>query len=255
MDADLLEGLLVVDGTDYSSEITFRQLATHRSGLPNLDTSLRFQYWILSKPKNKRTPEELINFSRTKDPVGKPDETFAYSSTGFSLLGLAMEGATGRAYHEIVRDEVLDPLGMTNTFESNQELAPNLQTSHHYLGYIELAENIDPSFEFADGGFVTTAADLSKLGHAIAEKTLFASDEADLIFNTETAYGAGFGFYWDETESGTRFLFQPGFWGVRLVVFPEENLTIVSTLNQSNSMAQRFLLQTIDVLIEEGQIK
>lgn len=260
VDPVVVDGLLVIDGVDYVSDITFRHLATHQSGLPNLDESLRFQYWILSQPERKRSPEEMIQFSKKMPPVGRPGETAAYSSTGYWLLGLALEGATGKAYHEIVREELLDPLKMTQTFESNLELDPNLEMTHHYFGPINLATTVDPSFEFADGGFVTTSADLVKLSRALVDQTLFETDEATQLFSgfrsdtTELGFEHGFGFFWAETADGNPYLFQPGFWGVRFVVFPEEELTIVFTLNQSNTLAQKFLDQTIDLLEQGGYI-
>lgn len=255
VDKQILAGLLVVDGKDYSQEITFRQLVTHSSGLANTDDSLRFQFWVLSKRDRKRHPSELIDFARKMEPVGKPDEVISYSSVGYFLLGLALEGVTQQPYHELVRRELFEPLKMNSTYESNSELPMGHKTSHHYFGYIDLAENTDPSFEFADGGFVTTAEDMVRLGNAIIQGSIFKSDEINALFNTPLPDGSGFGYFWDQTPSGIKYLFQPGFWGVRLAIFPEQKMVIVFTLNQSNTLTQKFSKQLIQLLSENGHLK
>jgi D-alanyl-D-alanine carboxypeptidase len=250
----MLAGLLVVDGKDYSQEITFRQLITHRSGLPNTDNSLSFQYWVLSERDRARRPSELIEFARGMTPVGKPDQTMGYSSVGYFLLGLAIQGVTGEPYHQVVRRELFDPLGMTDTYESNHELPAELKTSHHYFGPFNLVEDTDPSFEFADGGLVTTAEDLMKLGRAIIQESIFKNDETRRIFSTPLKNGSGFGYFWGQTPGNVKFLFQPGFWGVRFAVFPEQKIVVVFTLNQSNTLAQKFLRQSITLLSEGGHL-
>jgi len=254
VDPDVLSELLVLEGKDYSQNITFRQLVTHRSGLPNTDESLRFQYWVLSKRDRKRLPSELIQFARRLAPEGKPGEVTSYSSVGYFLLGLALEGVTGKPYHKIVREEILDSVGMTDTYESNNELPVGHKTSHHYFGYIDLVENTDPSFEFADGGFVTTTQDMVKLGRAIIEGSVFRSDEIHSMFDTPLADGSGYGFFWEQTPNGIEYLFQPGFWGVRFVVFRDQNMVVVFTLNQSNTLTQKFLNQLIVLLDENGHL-
>jgi len=250
----VLSGLLVIDGKDYSQEITFRQLVTHRSGLPNTDESLRFQYWVLSKRDRKRLPSELINFARKMKPVGRPGLVTSYSSVGYFLLGLALEGVTGQPYHKIVRRELLDPVGMTDTYESNSELPSGHVTSHHYFGFIDLAENTDPSFEFADGGFVTTTQDMVKLGEAIIQGSIFKNSEIQKIFDTPLPDGSGFGYFWEQTPGGVKYMVQPGFWGVRFVIFPDQKMVIIFTLNQSNTLTQKFVKQLIALLSEDGHL-
>ncbi len=249
---DILSELLVVEGKDYSSELTFRQLITHRSGLPNTDNSLRFRFWVLLQPQRVRTPEELIDFARKLCPVGEPDERWAYSSIGYFLLGLAIESVTGEPYHSVVRREVFEPLGMKDTYESNQELPIDFRTTHHYLSKRDLAK-LHPSFEFADGGFVTTTNDLIILGNAILQERVFKDSETQKLFMSSPSFEKGFGVFWAETANGTRYLFQLGPWGgVLLAVFPENNMVIAFTLNQSNTLSGKFFSQVIDILTAQG---
>jgi D-alanyl-D-alanine carboxypeptidase len=71
---------------------------------------------VLAEPDRFWTPADLLDFSRRHQrPVGRPGERFAYSDTGYILLGRVLEQATGRAFHELLHERILTPLGMRDT--------------------------------------------------------------------------------------------------------------------------------------------
>lgn len=80
--------------------ITLQNLATHTSGLPfkapDIITSQSGlqQYFVDWKPSS---------------PIGSQ---WAYSNMGIGLLGYALEANTGRNYNQLLREEILVPLGM-----------------------------------------------------------------------------------------------------------------------------------------------
>ena len=45
-----------------------------------------------------------------------PGKHFWYSDTGYKVLGLALQAATGKAYADLIREKILEPLEMHNTF-------------------------------------------------------------------------------------------------------------------------------------------
>ena len=65
----------------------------------------------------------------------KPGEKFAYSGEGYNYLGRVLEKITGKKLNQILKDEVLKPMGMTNTyFSNNAKLAKVASIGHnHYL--------------------------------------------------------------------------------------------------------------------------
>ena len=93
-------------------DITLRHLATHASGLPRIPVNL--------KPKGRDvyggyTIAGLYQgLSRTTldRPVGSG---YGYSNLGFGLLGHALERAAQKPYEELLRKELLVPLGMSRT--------------------------------------------------------------------------------------------------------------------------------------------
>ncbi len=86
------------------SEITPRQLLTHRSGIAQYE-NLMFRRQVESCDQAATT-----GLSRPLERV--PGTTFRYSNLNFCLLGLLIEAVTGRPYADVVGDELLAPLGI-----------------------------------------------------------------------------------------------------------------------------------------------
>ncbi|MEM9032951.1 MAG: serine hydrolase domain-containing protein [Actinomycetota bacterium] len=92
---------------------TLEDLATHHSGLPNLPLS-----WVLRSrgddPYSKLTPEMV--FDRLGPRTRRPQRPkFRYSNLGMGLLGHLLEEAGGRPYVDLLRDRLLEPLGLSAT--------------------------------------------------------------------------------------------------------------------------------------------
>lgn len=108
-------------------QITLLDLATQRSGLPSLPSNLA--------PKDSANPyadysvDDLRSFLASYTlprPIGSKYE---YSNLGFGLLGLALAHKAGMTYEELVKQRILEPLGMhetgiTLTPAMKQRLAP-----------------------------------------------------------------------------------------------------------------------------------
>jgi CubicO group peptidase (beta-lactamase class C family) len=99
--------------TDKDQEITLLDLATHHSGLPPMPGN--FHPADRSNPYADYAPEQLYAFV-AKHGVAKPaDAAFVYSNLGVGLLGQALAVRTGRSYADQLREQITEPLGMTDT--------------------------------------------------------------------------------------------------------------------------------------------
>ena len=246
---EAIAGLVVVDGEDLSRTITIRQLLGHRAGLPSTDGDPIFGLWIVADPDRERTPQELLDHARRLGAVGPPGAQRRYASPGYYLLGLVIEGATGRPYHQVVRDEILAPLGMDDTFEAAHEWAGAPEELHHYVGWIDFAR-IDPSFEFADGGYVSTAPDLARFGHALADGALFQKPETHALFTAvqeqserDPTLHFTLGPTLARPEEQPAYFYHGGYWGVLLAVYPEEDVVVTFALGQAQSHGPDFWRQ------------
>ncbi len=102
-------------------EITLLDLATHRSGLPRMP--LNFRPADLRNPYAGYTIEQMYEFLSGFRLPREAGETWEYSNLGTGLLGHALAVKTGMTYEQLVRERILDALGMENT---GVDLAPPL---------------------------------------------------------------------------------------------------------------------------------
>ena len=133
--------------------IRLLDLATHASGLPSfMDGAPPFgDDW--SAYDRAAMLADVAAFQPTQ-AIGAG---FRYSNTGYGLLGIALEAATGLAYEPLLRARVLDPLGMDSTALT---LTPALQArtaEPHGLGLARVPRLRIPAM--ASAGALWSCAD------------------------------------------------------------------------------------------------
>jgi CubicO group peptidase (beta-lactamase class C family) len=139
-------------------EITLLDLATHLSGLPfgpdNLDPADPADPWA------DYTVERLYAFLSAHELRREPGEAFEYSNVGAALLGHALARAIGTDLGTLLRERVLDPLGMHDTGFSGSAMPRERLVAGHggsgeMVSYWSAAEAIRGA-----GGLLSTAEDL-----------------------------------------------------------------------------------------------
>ena len=91
-------------------EITIRQLAVHTSGLPERlpeTDELRRRFAGL---------DEFVQGFCRGEPMFPPGTRFSYSNFGYGLLGEIISRLSGRSYAQFAQEEVLEPLGMKDSY-------------------------------------------------------------------------------------------------------------------------------------------
>jgi len=165
LDDDILEGLFVVDGTDYSDQVTLRHLLSHTSGAADyfegpVTSGQPLLDRVASNPDLSFTPESLVAFTRdNQEPVGKPGQQFYYSDTGYILLGLALEAIEGKPYADILEERIFRPLGMEDSYLMFYQDEPADILGIYHDG-IDLSGKNALSIDWSGGGVVTTMNDL-----------------------------------------------------------------------------------------------
>ncbi len=161
-------------GTDYGTvpynvnvaNITVRHLLQHTSGSwgaasggDYIDYSPTFTYkqlfdWILANRPNPNTP----------------GSTFDYSNVNYSLLGRIIEKISGKTYINYIKQDLLSPIGDTQTDIAGKTAAEQKPNEVKYYGQGADANYVyDIAFprRDADGGLMTTAKDLLRFVNAI----------------------------------------------------------------------------------------
>jgi CubicO group peptidase (beta-lactamase class C family) len=146
-----------------STPITVESLLTHSGGLPR---EADFPYW--SGPEfDFPTKEQVIEHLSEQETLYSSQTRYQYSNLGLSLLGYLVEEVSGQPYEVYIREHILGPLGMTDTYPEmpSQHIGGQLAT-----GYGNLTRKGDRNaavFFEAEGiapaaGFASTVDDLAK---------------------------------------------------------------------------------------------
>ncbi len=165
LEADILEGLFLIDGTDYSDQVTLRHLLSHTSGVGDyfegpVRSGQSMLERIAANPDLSHTPESLIAFTRdNQEPIGLPGQQFYYSDTGYILLGLILEAIEGQPYAAILEERIFEPLGMKDSYLAFYEDEP-ADILGVYVNGMDIREKNALSVDWAGGGVVTTMDDL-----------------------------------------------------------------------------------------------
>jgi CubicO group peptidase (beta-lactamase class C family) len=170
-----------------ADRVTLRMLANMTAGYPDYVRSPGFQQVFYVDPFRQWTPEDLIAFSLATPRVFAPGANWAYSHTGYVILGLALEEIAGQPLDAALRDQVLAPLGLHNTVASATAAIPEpalhafTSERRSFLGipagtrFSEESTYWNPSWTLARGAVQTTDVhDMAASAVAIGEGTLLS---------------------------------------------------------------------------------
>jgi D-alanyl-D-alanine carboxypeptidase len=167
------------DALPNADGITIGHLLNHTSGLPDHVHLPAFQQaWAgIMAGEGHVDPERLLVFVTGEAPLFDAGTDWAYSDTGYILLGLVIEAVTGRPWQDAVGKRFLEPLGLTGTFPSDRPdllgLAIGYVASDNPFGLPERTADAEgrllwnPAVESAGGGLASTSADLARWGHLL----------------------------------------------------------------------------------------
>lgn len=127
IDPDALVGpLAAAPAFPYANRFTVRQLLMHQTGLVNYRDTPQF----VSNPASIATPEAALAASGSRPLLFAPGTSEAYSSSNYLVLGLLLEQVTGRSFDDLLRSQLLVPLGLSQiTHRAPQPGAPNFSTA------------------------------------------------------------------------------------------------------------------------------
>src|SRR5690606_36306822 len=110
-----LPGLVDGNGND-GRRITVRQLLQHTSGLPDDLPGFATPQEYEERRYDAYTPRQIVARAMEHPPDFPPGAEWGYSNTGYVLLGMVIEEAAGRPWHQEVERRILEPLGMDHTY-------------------------------------------------------------------------------------------------------------------------------------------
>jgi D-alanyl-D-alanine carboxypeptidase len=170
--------------------ITIDMLLTHTSGLHDyFDVPTADGTTIEDGAKDKAmltrgfTPEELVTLvadSGLSDFEPGAEGRWKYSNTGYILLGLIIEEATGKSYEENLNARILEPLGLTQTYlQTGQPEAGRLPQAYFKSPFDFTTREWNASQGWSAGAVVSTPEEFSVFLKALFTGRLF-NDPATL---------------------------------------------------------------------------
>lgn len=219
--ADHLAHLAWFDRLPNAQTMTVAHLLTHSAGLPDhVHMEGIAPALIALGAAPDFAPEQAIAFVLDAEPLFAPGTGWAYSDTGYLLLGLVIEAATGQDVFDLVQERFLSPLGLAQTSPSITPDIPGLAVGYTVdANPFGLAPRTaddggallwNPAVEWTGGGFAATASDLARWGHALFTGTAIEAPYLDRLLDGIAVhpdapgifYGSGVAIYTD-TDHGT----------------------------------------------------
>ena len=172
-------------------QITIHQLLCHTSGIPNYTS---FPDFFKKDSKNFYTPEEFVKKFADLPLEFKPGEKFAYSNSGYFVLGYIIEKVTGKTYEQNLQDQIFTPLNMVNTgFDHHETILKNRATGYEKSGKgFKNADYLDMSIPFSAGSLYATVEDLFLWDQALYTEKLLSAKYLEIMFKPYIAAGPGF---------------------------------------------------------------
>lgn len=247
----------------YGKTITIRNLLNHTSGLPDYEELMEKEEKAkgpIWSPEHQIQDAEVLTLLE-QPSAGKftPGTSWAYSNSGYVVLGLIIAKASRMPYREFLQKRIFMPVGMTYSivYQKGINEIPDRAFGHSKEGdkFIETDQSAT-SATLGDGGVYSNLEDLSKWDDALENHLLLSEKEmAPALVPATLADGSaahwpksggddgalagkpvsyGFGWFLDPWERHVRMYHTGGTRGFRTVIerFTQNGLTIVILCNR-----------------------
>lgn len=215
--------------------MTVRHLLTHTSGIGNAETSPDYNL-------QRDVPDDgLLKMAYAAKMAAKPGEKWAYSNTGYMVLGILASKAGGKFYGDLLGDRVFTPLGMKAArIIDERAIVPNRAAGYEFeKGEWRNQKWVSPTFNrTADGSLYVTVDDMIAWDAALTAGKLFKKESyAAMWTKVKTSDGKehDYGMGWQlGTRNGHKRIHHGGAWqGFTSYIdrYPDDKLTVIVLCN------------------------
>lgn len=258
---------------EYARAVTVRHLLTHTSGLPDYEDLMDGGPWTESRQIHD--DEVLSLLKRQPAPKFAAGTSWAYSNSGYVVLGLIVAKVSGGPFGDFLRQRIFQPLRMDRTlaYVPGKNIVPDRAFGHsERAGAFVETDQSSTSATLGDGGVYSNLDDLAKWDEALEKHALLSEAEMKpaltavrLADGSETRWPAapggdnldpgkpvqyGFGWFLDPYAGRPRMWHSGGTrgFGTAIERFTAEKLTIVVLCNRTDLDASKLALQAAEVL-------
>lgn len=243
----------------HGNRVTIRQLLNHTSGIHSYTSVSSWQKtW-----KDALSPDSIVGFVANDTFDFAPGSAYRYNNTGYVLLGMVVEKASGQKYAGYLERNFFKPLGLRST-----SYCPSHTTNPAFaLGYSKgpngttRAQFLDLSHPFAAGALCSTVGDFAKwqraldAGKVVSPASYALMSTADTL-NSGRKINYGFGlvpgeFKGHKTVSHTGGI--PGFASAATYV-PDDSLSVVVFTNYDAESPQSLVQNLLRVAYGDAPV-
>jgi CubicO group peptidase (beta-lactamase class C family) len=182
-----------------ADRVTLGQMAQMTSGYVDyVIGNTKMNEALYADPFRRWTVHEMLQYAVDQPLLYPPGTNWNYAHTNYVLLGLALEKATGQEMSKLLSDNVLSPLGLTNTVNS---LTPEIPSPvlHAFSSerraflkippgtpFYEESTYWDPSWTITHGAIQTTNIyDMEATAVGIGSGKLLSADSYKKLVSTD----------------------------------------------------------------------
>ena len=215
-------------------KVTVLNLLNHTSGIPDYLGAADYP----ATQAIPATPQLLLARFRDRPLDFAPGEGWAYSNSGYVLLGLLIEKQSGLSYGEFLRKNLFEPLGMRDSGYDDGAAVIARRASGYRLdhGAVVPALYRHQSTLYAAGGLYSTAEDLLRWQQALySGKVLSAASLQRML--TPNSHQAGLGLMVLPLEDHVVYAHGGGVDGVHTMMSydPATRVTVIVLSNQQDA--------------------
>ena len=217
-----------------TAAVTLRDLLSHRSGLVD------YEDFVADDAPQVRDADVLRLLEQQDRLLFAPGTDYRYSNSGYALLALVVERASGQAYPDFLHDRIFAPLGMHGTLARTDEGPAVTERAYGYRleeGTWVRRDQSSTSAVLGDGGIYSSIDDLAAWDAALYDDRLLGAALRGQMFSRQGPtddpaidYGLGWrltdGTQWHSGES-------IGFRNV-IVRDPARRITVVMLTNRDD---------------------
>jgi CubicO group peptidase (beta-lactamase class C family) len=236
------------------ARVTLRQLLQHSSGIPNF-TNLP---WFEGHRSEAAAAAEVVAAFADLPLEFEPGTRFAYSNSGYFLLGLVLEQVSGQRYIDYLRQHLFAPAGIVDTryCPDAQDYPGAVPGYQRGPGKLMPASAISMTIPFSAGGLCSTVGDLVSWSQAlvagkIIQPESFAAMSSGAILAEGEHSPYGLGLFRGELEGHARLSHAGGIEGFvsDLAYYPDADLYIAVLANTEGALASNLSEQLARIVL------
>ena len=247
----------VLEKIEFGNEITVEQALGHRSGIADITEIREIRDSLLSDSTMRLSPLEGLKWVQRKGETKfKPGESFDYTNTNYILLGAMVEHLSGMSYKNVLKQNIVDRIGLKNTSFTGKTIGSlNEEIVHSYFeegGRLHDGNKVNLEWAGGAGGIISNTDDLISFYKALEAGNLFDKvgtyEQMCKLVSYNEVYGHGIEVN-NDPELGLYYGHKGSIFNTRTILayFPEKQITIsiCHTLNGFSMLPPKDLMKLV----------